>query len=230
MSYMVEYATRMLSAAEEYSIEGSRNGQVALQCLKLRRSLATSLWGSGDGVLNQLRGVGHKTTAKLRFNKILSFADVVSSSSEAIEHAAGRGPPFGRELRTAVSKILQSMLQLSAYVEPSDNIPKYVVCSLARRKPMPGMERVERDESSSIVKYTLAVYTDRPGSCLFFRSNVTLVGEYRMRLPSSCGKVFVHLVASMVGLDGKFNPNMTGAFLFTSAALSISRRHTTLTS
>jgi ATP-dependent DNA helicase HFM1/MER3 len=230
MSYMVEYATRMLSAAEEYSIEGSRNGQVALQCLKLRRSLATSLWGSGDGVLNQLRGVGHKTTAKLRFNKILSFADVLSSSSEAIEHAAGRGPPFGRELRTAVSKILQSTLQLSAYVESSDNIPKYVVCSLARRKPMPGVERVERDESSSIVKYTLAVYTDRPGSCLFFRSNVTLVGEYRMRLPSSCGKVFVHLVASMVGLDGKFNPNMTGAFLFTSAALSISRRHTTLTS
>ena len=204
MSCMVEYATRMLSAAEEFSIEGSKHGQVALQSLRLRRSLATSLWGAGDGVLNQLRGVGHKTTAKLRLNKILSFADVLSSSSEAIERAAGRGKPFGTELRTAVSKILQSTLHLSAYIEKSSaNNPEYVVCSLARREPIAGMEKVEKDETASFVKYTLAVYTDRPGSCLFFQSNIAGVGEYRIPVPLKYGKVFVHLVASMVGLDGK---------------------------
>ena len=98
---MIEYATRMLSAAEEYSIDGSKHGQVALQSSLLRRSLATSLWGAGDGVLNQLRGIGHKTTAKLRFHGILSFADVLTTSSEIMERAAGRDPPFGNEVRIA---------------------------------------------------------------------------------------------------------------------------------
>lgn len=45
MSYMVQYATRMLSAMEEYCIDGSRNGHVALQSLRLRRSLATRYVG-----------------------------------------------------------------------------------------------------------------------------------------------------------------------------------------
>jgi hypothetical protein len=203
MSYMVEYATRMLSAVEEYSIDGSMNGQVALQSLRLRRSLATSLWGTGDGVLNQLRGVGHKTTAKLRFGKILSFVDVLSSSSEDIERAAGREPPFGKELRTAVSKILKNTLQLSACVESEGGVPKYVVCSLARRGAIAGIEHVESDESAGIVKYTLVVCTDRPGGCLMFQPNITGTGEYRLPCPRKCGKIFVHLIASMVGLDGK---------------------------
>ena len=206
MSYMVENATRMLSAAEEFSIDGSKHGQVALQSLLLRRSLATSLWGANDGVLNQLRGIGHKTTAKLRFHRILSFADVLTSSSESIERAAGRGAPFGNEVRTAVCKILNNTLQLSASIEAAHDIPQFVVCNLVRRKPttgMEGLEGIENGESTGLVKYTMAVYTDRPGSCLLFQSNITDTGEYRIPFPSSCGKVFVNLVASMVGLDGK---------------------------
>ena len=203
MSHMVEYATRMLSAVEEYSIDGSMNGQVALQSLRLRRSLATSLWGARDGVLNQIRGVGHKTTAKLRFSKILSFADVISSSSEEIERAAGREPPFGKELRTAVSKILKNTLQLSACIDSEGGIPKYLLCSLARRGAIPGIEHVVSDESAGIVKYTLVAYTDRPGDCLVFQPNITASGEYRLPHPRKCGKIFVHLIASMVGLDGK---------------------------
>jgi ATP-dependent DNA helicase HFM1/MER3 len=203
MSFMVEYATRILSAVEDYTIDGSMNGQVALQSLRLRRSLATCLWGPGDGVLNQLRGVGHKTTAKLRFSKISSFVDVLSATSEAIERAAGRAPPFGKELRTAVSKILAGTLQLSSCLEYEGNVPKYVVCSLARRGTMSGAELVDSDESAGIVKYTLVVYTDRPGGSLVVQPNITSIGEYRLPCPPTFGKVFVHLIASMVGLDGK---------------------------
>lgn len=203
MSFMVEYATRILSAVEDYSIDGSMNGQVSLQSLRLRRSLATCLWGPGDGVLNQLRGVGHKTTAKLRFSKISSFVDVLSATSEAIERAAGRAPPFGKELRTAVSKILAGTLQLSACLEYEGSVSKYVVCSLARRATMPGAELVDSDESAGIIKYTLVVYTDRPGGSLVVQPNITSIGEYRFPCPQTFGKIFVHLVASMVGLDGK---------------------------
>jgi ATP-dependent DNA helicase HFM1/MER3 len=203
MSHMSEYASRLLKATEECSIEGSLNGHVALQSLRLRRSLATSLWGPGDGVLNQLRGVGHKTTAKLRFSKILSFVDVLSSSSEEIERAAGREAPFGKELRIAVSKILKNTLQLSACVESEEDDLKFVICSLGRRRALPGIENVECDESAGIVNYTLVVFTDRPGGSLVFQPNISTVGEYRLPCPPKCGKIFVHLVASMVGLDGK---------------------------
>ena len=55
MTFTVDYASRMLMAAEDYSLEGSKHGKVALECLLLRRCLATSLWGSQDGVLNQVR-------------------------------------------------------------------------------------------------------------------------------------------------------------------------------
>lgn len=54
MSYMIDIATRILEALEDYSVKGSRNGHVALLSLKLRRSMATSLWGQKDGLLNQI--------------------------------------------------------------------------------------------------------------------------------------------------------------------------------
>lgn len=133
MSYMVEFASRLLTAVEEYSIDGSMNGHVALQSLRLRRSLITSLWGPDDGVPNQLRGVGHKTTAKLRFSKILSFIDVLSVSSEEIERAAGREPPFGKELRIGISKILKNTLHLLACIESEGDIPRYSMQCCATR-------------------------------------------------------------------------------------------------
>ena len=57
MTFTVDYATRILMAAEDYSIEGSKHGLVALDCLLLRRSLASSLWGNDDGILNQVRSI-----------------------------------------------------------------------------------------------------------------------------------------------------------------------------
>mmetsp|Transcript_35994 Transcript_35994/g.107608 ORF Transcript_35994/g.107608 Transcript_35994/m.107608 type:complete len:208 (+) Transcript_35994:814-1437(+) len=112
MSFMVDFATRMLSAAEDYSVDGSRNGAVALESLLLRRNLVTSLWSESDGVLNQLRGVGHKTTAMLTMNKIRTFADVLSQPSHTIEQACCRSQPFGQELKAVVKKILQNTLSL----------------------------------------------------------------------------------------------------------------------
>lgn len=54
MTFTVDYANRILKAAEDYSVEGSKHGGVALDCLLLRRSLSSSLWGSEDGILNQV--------------------------------------------------------------------------------------------------------------------------------------------------------------------------------
>jgi len=87
MSLCVEYANRILVATEDYSIDESKHGQGALESLLLRRCLATSLWGPGDGVLNQLRGVGQKTAAKLAMNNVRTFADILSKSSNEIEQA-----------------------------------------------------------------------------------------------------------------------------------------------
>jgi hypothetical protein len=44
-------------------------------------------------------------------------------------------------------------------------------------------------------------YTDQPGSCLFFQEDITGSGSYRFKCPSSFGKIYIHLVASMIGLD-----------------------------
>jgi hypothetical protein len=134
----------------------------------------------------------------------VSFSDVLSKSSEEIERAAGREPPFGKELRIGVSKILMNTLQLSAYIDSEGDIPRYIVCNLARREALPGIEHVESDELARIVKYTLLVYTDRPGGIILSQQNIFSVGEYRLPYPEACGKIFVHLIASMVGLDGKF--------------------------
>jgi hypothetical protein len=205
MSSMVEYATRMLSAIEEYSTEGGTNGQVALQALRLRRSLAVSLWGASDGVLNQLPGVGHKTTAKLRFNSIVLFNDVLEASSEQIERAAGRTPPFGNQLRVAVHKIVRNTLQLSAKVDYDGECPTNIICTLTRPQNVPPVEGAESDSKSNeaLVKYTLACYTDRPGNSLFYQPNISKSGEHVFPCPPSFGKVWIHIVANMVGLDRK---------------------------
>ena len=203
MSSNVEFSTRMLAAAEEYSIYGSKKGQVALQSLKLRRSLAVSLWGSGDGVMNQLRGVGQEATGRLRFNNITSFIDVLNAKEEAIEKAAGRSAPFGSELRKAVYAILRNSLKMSAYI-PESLFPengRWVTCQLFRNDKIPNDAFSDSTNQSVTVKYTLIAFTDRPNGCLFFQSNVEDPGEFRFRCPDKFGKIWVHLVSSLVGLD-----------------------------
>jgi ATP-dependent DNA helicase HFM1/MER3 len=54
MTQIVDIAQRLLKAIEDFSIQSSRHGAVALESFLMRRSLATSLWGSSDGVLNQV--------------------------------------------------------------------------------------------------------------------------------------------------------------------------------
>ena len=44
-------------------------------------------------------------------------------------------------------------------------------------------------------------YTDRPGSCLIYEKNITGPGSYRFFCPKKFGKIFIHLVASIVGMD-----------------------------
>jgi len=54
MTQMVDIAQRLLKAIEDFSVQSSRHGAVALESFLMRRSFATSLWGPSDGVLNQV--------------------------------------------------------------------------------------------------------------------------------------------------------------------------------
>jgi hypothetical protein len=202
MSQMVEMATRMLVAMEEYYVHGPKNGMAALQSHRLRRSLAVSLWGSGDGVLNQLKGVGHEGTAKLRFGNIISFQDVLKATEEDIDKITGRR--IGRELRRAVSRILQNRLTLSVRIDRSDITEdnrdgSWIVCSLARKNVQD--DPACQEEKAVPVKYTMIAFSDRPHGALFFRTNVDEPGEFRFKCPDEYGRISVHLVSSMVGLD-----------------------------
>lgn len=132
MTALADTAQRVLLAAQEHSVKGSKNGQVALQCLKLRRSLHLSLWNESSGVLNQIEDVGHECTKKLKFNGIISFEQAVSSSEEKIEKACGRAKPFGKQLRYLVSQLLSEKLKISAEIEYTrgSNIAAGVLCHL----------------------------------------------------------------------------------------------------
>jgi len=199
MSSAVEYSTRMLAATEEYSVYGSKHGIVALRSLCLRRSLAVSLWGAGDGVLNQLRGVGQETTAKLRFNGIISFNNVLDTTEKALDKAAGRSAPFGKKLRHAVADILSNSLKMTTETEESESERKYIVCHLSR--PSIPNDALKDDSHSVAVRFTLLAYTDRPHGCLVFRQNVESPGEHRFRCPEKFGKIQIHLISSLIGLD-----------------------------
>jgi Sec63 Brl domain len=203
MSSNVEFSTRMLAATEEYSIYGSKNGQVALASLKLRRSLAVSLWGQSDGVMNQLRGVGQEATGKLRFNNISSFFDVINATEAVIEKAAGRAAPFGSELRKAVYAIIRNSLKVSAHI-PESLFPengRWVVCQISKNDTIPYDAFCDTGSQSVTIKYTMIAFTDRPNGCIFYQANVEEPGQFRFRCPDTFGQISVHLVSSLVGLD-----------------------------
>jgi len=204
MNSMVEYTSRMLTAVEEYSLQGTKHGNVALQSLRLRRSLATSLWGKHDGVLNQLMGVGPKTTANLKLHGITTFEDVLASNDEMIEKAACRTPPFGANLRSVVSKILQSALKLSAQLEyaAGSTTPCSLICRTERRNDVP---RSDQSSSSSMpaVTYTLVAYTDKPAGCILYKRDISNAETHKVDTPPKFGKVTAVLLASLVGLDRK---------------------------
>ena len=198
MSLAVEYASRMLSAAEDFSKEESDHGQVALECMLMRRRLATSLWSSNDGVLNQVGGVGQKTAARLSMNGIKNFDDLLSKSSNEVEQACGRTSPFGQQLRLAASKIVSGRLSVSGHLEGMNitNQNPVLVCEISGETTTSAS-----DVQDSVLKYTLVIHTDRAGGTLLFLSDLTGPSSHRVNCPSTFGRVYIRLVSNVVGLD-----------------------------
>jgi len=155
---MVEYTSRMPTAVEEYSLRGTKHGHATLQSLKLRRSLATSLWSGHDGVLNQLMGLGWKATARLKVHRITTFEDVIAPNNGMIEKALREPTPF------ATSIVLQNSLKLSALVEytAGSTTPYSLICRTEQRNDIPRSDQ-DSDFYTPAVTYTLMAYTDEPG-------------------------------------------------------------------
>lgn len=153
MSTMADKAQRLLMAAQEHSTRGSKHGQVALQCLKLRRSLQLCLWGESSGVLNQIQDIGQKCTARLKMNGIVSFEQAIAATEDQIEKASGRPKPFGKSLHTIVLKILQEKLVMTAEIEYTreSNIPASVKCHLRFLNQTP----LNTNSEKAKVNYTL---------------------------------------------------------------------------
>lgn len=154
MATIASNAQRMLLAAQDYSIKASHHGFVALQCLKLRRSLHFNMWKEQSGVLNQIDGVGQLVTSKLRLAGIISFQQVVDASDQQLEDYSGKSNPFGKQIKSIVGKILQSKLKLSAEIifTKGSQIAADVICDLRLADPTPAMMS---KSTSGDVSYTL---------------------------------------------------------------------------
>ncbi|KAL7551782.1 hypothetical protein ACHAWF_014973 [Thalassiosira exigua] len=194
MSNMIDDASQILSAVEQYAKEGSGHGQVATQAILLRRSLFCSLWGEKDGVLNQIGGVTSKLSERLSENGISTFADAMNSSTEAIEKACNVPTSFANSLRAAASKILQRTLKLSACIKEMSDKGLELHVKLERR--VAGVSDEER-----VVSYSLLVFTDRPGGLLHYAEEITNEFEMRVQCPNKFGRAYVRLVSNLVGLD-----------------------------
>mmetsp|Transcript_28841 Transcript_28841/g.83680 ORF Transcript_28841/g.83680 Transcript_28841/m.83680 type:complete len:297 (-) Transcript_28841:995-1885(-) len=204
---------------EQYSASGSHNGKVALEILLLGRSFATSLWGAGDGVLNQILGVGQKVVARLAMAGIRNSADVLTRTSNQIEQGCAKRSPFGQDLKVALQKILDNTLSVSARIkglnDPSQ--PSTFICCVDELKP--NCRGVDR--SAHVLSYTLLVHTDRPGGLLMNRECICETREHRITCPDRFGRIYIRLVANLVGLDVRLELTVTMRLF---ARRSISRR------
>jgi hypothetical protein len=207
MTAMVNYASRMLVALEEYSVRGSKHGIVAVESLKLRRSLAMGHWPQTSSTLAQLRGVGHITAARLMFNGITGFEDVIASSDKLLEESAKRTPPFGRKLKNVVSTILSSALKPVAHVQYATGDPRLaqLFCRLEPQFNDSHLDhlRISGKTSQSDLQYTIFVYFNRPGGCRVYLRNVSAPTTISFPCHDGFGRVTIDLVASLLGLDGK---------------------------
>jgi ATP-dependent DNA helicase HFM1/MER3 len=201
-SSMVEFASRMLAASEEYAARSRKNGRVAVQSLRLRRSLETSLWGENNGsVLAQFSDLNENILLNLRHHGIFTFQRVLDATENELERAAGRKSPFGSSLITAVKAVVAGQLKIGAkvIVSPETRIPEAVLCNLQSSQTEP-----ERSQPCRAITYTLFAYTDRPNGCLLYRKNISAPEMIKFSCPPAFGKIKISLIASMIGLDGKF--------------------------
>lgn len=152
MANIAENAQRILLAAQEFSVRGSRNGNVVLQCLRLRRSLHFRLWGETSGVLNQIDGVGQSVTNQLKFNGITTFQHVVTATEDTIEKATGKPKPFGRKIKALVTTVMESKLCVSGEVvfTRGMGMATEAICTLRR-----AANAVQTPSEKAAVTYTL---------------------------------------------------------------------------
>jgi Sec63 Brl domain/Helicase conserved C-terminal domain len=205
MISIVEYASRMLVAFEEYSILGSKNGNVIVQTLKLRRSLALRLWCAGESQLQQIPGVNKSLAFTLQLGGVTTFSDVLKYSETELEKRASRMSPFGAEIRRACTAILSNNLTLKAsLVSPDIHTESSVLRVIIEKKS--SAERTDEhfitnNESSSQVRYSLVGFTDEGGSCFLHRSDLSNPVKYDVSIPSQFTTVSIYLIASIIGLD-----------------------------
>lgn len=183
MSNMVDSASQILSAVEQYSLEGSRHGQVATQGMLFRRSLYSGIWGENDGVLNQIGGVNQTMVARLKESGISTFVDAAKSSEEEIVRACGVAASFASSLRAAASKILQHTLKLSACTRANDDGIELCI----KLEPRAGRAS-EHYGGERVVSYSLMTYTDRAGGLLHSCEDITTGCEMRLKCPAKFGR------------------------------------------
>ena len=200
---MVEYASRILAAIEEYSAYASKNFNVVVQSLKIRRAISVHLWNGNDGLLQQIQGISKTTCYSLHLGGISTFDTVLKTSEDIIEKAANRSPPFGSHLKKACAKILNSRLKLSATIEtaPADGTPSSLICTLERPISVEPLIVADLSENASAVTYSLIAYTDRPNGGIMLKENIAGPAAFKVPIPPHFGKITLKLVASIVGLD-----------------------------
>eukprot|EP00977_Amphora_coffeiformis_P002966 scaffold568_cov160-Amphora_coffeaeformis.AAC.23 len=217
-SSMIEFASRMLSAAEDVGARSTHHGMVVVKARLLRRSLETSLWDreNGDGVLGQFRSLSNQTVQSLSFNGIGTFDDVMNATEESIEKKANRMPPFGAELKIAVQRVVSSSLKIKASIIFAEGarLPKFVQCTLA-----PKCENAESGILSSgdepDVTYTLIAFTDRPGSIFLYKRGISKPETITFACNPSFGRITIHLISSMVSTAQKIRTGRLALSLLT---------------
>ncbi|KAL7539117.1 hypothetical protein ACHAXR_010579 [Thalassiosira sp. AJA248-18] len=196
MSIMIDSASQILSAVEQYAKESSGHGQVATQGMLFRRSLYSSLWGENDGVLNQIGGVSQEMAAKLKEIGICTFADAINSSNEDIMSACNVTSSFASSLKAAASKILQRTLKLSACTQEKDG---ELELHLTLKRRVAGAS--EQPVGNRVVWYSLLIFTDRSGGLIHYSEDITNECEMRVQCPEKFGRAYIRLVSNLVGLD-----------------------------
>ena len=197
MSNLIDTASQILTAVEQYAKEGSGHGQVATQGMLFRRSLYSSLWGENDGVLNQINGVSQEMVARLKEHGISSFADAMTSSDDILANACNAPTSFAGSLRASAAKILHRTLKLSACTRQTDDRGLELLVKLDRR--VAGASGQSGDDR--VVSYSLLIFTDRAGGLLHHSEEITKVCQMRVRCPDTFGRAYIRLVSNLVGLD-----------------------------